>query len=172
MEQKNHACGEFKASSSRLHKRSAHQVRVFLLPMNRPALLERDSMVSVLRTTTPTDRPTESFFSPLQVSKSTSAVLLCSTRLLRTPLPMVPRNSQSSLEEEESTAVLRSTLVSSQSVELMVRPLLRDLMALVRDALNIMLWDADSQNVELFSRLVMDCHLKLPSKRPLTLLLD
>ena len=48
----------------------------------------------------------------------------------------------------------------------------RDLMDLERDVLSTMLWDADSQNGELYLRLEMDAHLNNQLMRQPTLLLD
>merc|ERR1719240_348664 len=77
-----------------------------------------------------------------------------------TPLLTAPRNSSRSSEEEAFIAVLRSIPVSCQSAEPTLRPPRRDLMDLVRDALSTTLWDADSQNGELFSRLEMAAQLR------------
>ena len=56
----------------------------------------------------------------------------------------------------------------------MVRPPLKVLMDLARDALNTMLWDADSPNGELSSRSTqqVDAHQRPLLLRPPTLLLD
>merc|ERR1712127_1000516 len=123
-------------SSSRRLRRFALPARASSLRTSQPGRSARDSTVSASRTTTPTDRHTESCSSPLQESMSTLAVLSCSTRLSVTPLLMAPRSSSRSSEEEVFIAVLRSTPVSCQSAELTQRRPLRDLTDLVTDALN------------------------------------
>merc|ERR1712127_149705 len=152
-------------SSSRRLRRFALPARASSLRTSQPGRSARDSTVSASRTTTPTDRHTESCSSPLQESMSTLAVLSCSTRLSVTPLLMAPRSSSRSSEEEVFIAVLRSTPVSCQSAELTQRRPLRDLTDLVRDALNTTPWDADSLNGELFLRLEMAAQLRPLSER-------
>lgn len=68
------------------------------------------------------------------------------------PLLMVSRSSLSSLDLEESTAVLRSILVFKLLEVPKRRPPPKVLMDSVRDAPNTTLWDADSLNGELYSK--------------------
>ena len=158
-------------SSSKLLRTFALQEKVSSQLTRVPEPLERDSIQSVLRTLTRIDKPTESFFSQLQTSRSTSVESSCSMRLPEIHARMEPSSATFS-DLEESTAVSKSILDSFQSEELMMRPRHKVLMVLEKDALSITQWDVDSQNGGLSSRLVMDSHPRSLLLRLLTLLPD
>merc|ERR1712086_717501 len=143
-------------SSSKPHKKSVPQAREFLQLMSPLEPLVRDLTASPLRILTQTDKPTENCFSPPPASRNTSVASSCSMRQSEILPQMVNKNS----------------LDFRLLVELTKRPPPRDLTVLVRDAQNTMVWDADLQNGEQFSRSDKVCHLKPLSEKQLTPLLD